>query len=375
MRGKAHGWWFSLAWGSLAAPLGMGAAAAAQAPDRLERVDLKALEEAFVSLAEEVRPAVVAVRTYRVHDQENSPFPNVRIPLSQGSGFVIDPDGFIVTNRHVIDGADAISVRLIDGTAHDAVRVEDDPRSDLAVVRIDAGHLPAVRWGELSKVKVNQWSFACGNPFGRANQDGRSSITFGVVSALGRQMTRRLVGGSDTEYYGNLIETSAAINPGNSGGPLFNIHGEVIGVITAIETTSGTNEGHGFAIPIDRNTRRILASLKAGQKVRYGFLGVEVQEVEPDPTGRVVTLRSNLGAVIREIKVPNGPAAKAGLKPRDIVIEYDGVLVENHDHLVRLVGFTPVGTDVVVAYLRSGAKQRTTVTIGDRAELLGLPEE
>lgn len=363
------GWWF-------VAAVAMGTAAVlAQGEERYDRADLKALEDAFVELAAEVQPVVVAIRTYRAHDgEESADFP-VRVPLSQGSGFVVDSQGYIATNRHVVAGADVVTVRLFDGTAHDARVVADDPRSDLAVLKIEQEHLPVVRWGDLSRVRVNQWAFACGNPFGRANQDGRSSVTVGVISALGRQMTRRLVGNSDVEYYGNLIETSAPINPGNSGGPLFNLEGEVIGIVTAIETSSGLSEGHGFAIPVDKNTRRIVATLKSGRKVRYGFLGVEVQEVEPDPTGRVVSTRPNLGAVIREIKIPNGPAARAGLKPRDVVIEYDGVLVENHDHLVRLVGFTPVGSEVVITYLRSGVKQRTTVEIGDRLELLGVPEE
>jgi serine protease Do len=348
------------------------ATVSAQTSERYDRADLKALEEAFVRLAADVQPSVVAVRTYRAYPPDEEGEARIRIPLSQGTGFVIDSTGFIATNRHVIAGADLIAVRLLDGTVHNARLIRDDPRSDLAVLRIEQENLPVVRWGDLSKVRVNQWAFSCGNPFGRANLDGRPSVTMGVVSALGRQMTRRLVGNSDVEYYGNLIETSAPINPGNSGGPLFNLDGEVIGVITAIETTTGVGEGHGFAIPIDKNTRRILATLKSGQPVRYGFLGVEVQEVEPDPTGRVVSTRPNLGAVIREIKIPNGPAARAGLKPRDVVIEYDGVPVDNHDHLVRLVGFTPVGSDVVVTILRNGVRQRTTVTIGDRADLLGL---
>ncbi|MEK6677040.1 MAG: trypsin-like peptidase domain-containing protein, partial [Planctomycetota bacterium] len=254
--------------------------------------------------------------------------------------------------------------------SYQATLVGSDPRSDLAVLKIDATGLKPIRWGDLNTLKVNQWAFACGNPFGLANSDGRPSVTFGVVSALGRQMTRRLVGDSDIEYYGNLIETSASINPGNSGGPLFNIDGEVIGIVTAIETGSGVSEGRGFAIPVEKNTRRILAALKSGHEVRYGFLGVTVQEVEAATDGRVVDMRNACGAVITEIKVPNGPAAKAGLKPRDIVIEYDGTPVESSDHLVRLVGFTPVGTETVITYLRSGVRRRTNVTIGDRTELL-----
>jgi serine protease Do len=192
---------------------------------------------------------------------------------------------------------------------------------------------------------VNQWAFAAGNPFGLANNSGRLSVTFGVVSALGRQLTRRLARDSELQYYGNLIETSAAINPGNSGGPLFNIEGEVIGVVTAIETSSGVNEGQGFAIPIDRHTRRILDTLKAGQPVHYGFLGVKVEdaglrrdrggvfnpgrareEAERNGSRIVASPRTYHGAAIVGITFAAGPAASAGLRAKDVIIEFDGGL-------------------------------------------------
>lgn len=332
--------------------------------------DLKALEHAFVKLAEEVRPSVVAIRTYQSRTSGNPEGRLVSVPYSQGSGFVIDSDGFIATNRHVIQDADLVAVILDNGMRYEAVIQQADRRSDLAVLKIDAEGLKAVRWGELNRIRVNQWAFACGNPFGRANQDGKPSISFGVISALGRMMTQRLVGDSETEYYGNLLETSASINPGNSGGPLFNIDGEVIGVVTAIETGAGGTEGRGFAIPIDRNTRRILATLKAGLPVKYGFLGVNVKENERFETGLAVQTGVR-GAEIEAIRVSDGPAAKAGLRPRDVVIEFDGVPVENSDHLVRLVGFTPVGTEASIIYLRGGVKRRTVVVVGDRQEMIG----
>jgi serine protease Do len=347
----------------------------AEMPERYRLADLKALQEAFVELAAEIQPTVVAVRTYRTFQTSEGNGASVKVPLSQGSGFVIDGEGYIATNRHVVQDADVISIRLNDGTAHDAVLLQADPRSDLAVLKIETDGLKAARWGDLTEVKVNQWVFACGNPFGLANDDGRPSVALGVVSALGRHMTNRLVGDSEVEYYGNLIETTAPIHPGNSGGPLFDVDGNVIGVMTAIENGSHATENHGFAIPVDRNTRRILATLKAGHRVRYGFLGIQVEEVEPPPTGRVVSTRPASGAMIREIKVANGPAAAAGLKPRDVVIEYDGTPVENADHLVRMVGFTPVGSEAVVTFLRSGVRRRATVVVGDRAELLRLPEQ
>jgi serine protease Do len=351
--------------------IGLPVSASAERPGLYEVADLKALERTFVQLAETIRPSVVAVRTYQARDAGDVDGRSVLRPFSQGSGFVIGPDGYIATNRHVIADADIIYVVLNSGLRFEGIVVQADPRSDLAVLKIDAEGLAAVRFGDLSGLKINQWVFACGNPFGLANDDGRTSVAYGAVSALGRQMTHRLVGGSDVEYYGNMIETTAAINPGSSGGPLFNLNGEVVGVVTAIETTSGANEGHGFAIPIDKHTRRILDLLKDGQTVRYGFLGVQVRDVDSPASRLVVDSRVHRGALVHSIDFRDGPAARAGLKPDDIVIEYDGVAIEDFDHFVRLVGFTPVGTEVPVTFLRGGVKRTTVVTVGDRAELIG----
>lgn len=339
-------------------------------PDRYELADLKALELAFTDLAHKVRPSVVAIRTYRVSkpgDRDTL----VKLPFSQGSGFVIDTSGYIATNRHVIDGADMITVILDNGLHYDGVVIKFDERGDLAVLKVDAADLTAVRFGDLAKVKVNQWAFACGNPFGLANADGRASVTYGVVSAVGRQMTNRLPGNDQVHYYGNLIETSATINPGSSGGPLFNIDGEVIGVVTAIESASGVNEGHGFAIPIDKNTRGILETLKAGKEVRYGFLGVTVDDLEPPDSRQVADSGHLRGARITGINPPNGPAGVAGLKPADIIIEFDGTTIESSDHLVRLVGYTPVGTEATVVYLRHQVKRKAIIKVTDRLETLG----
>ncbi len=341
-------------------------------PDRYEPVDLRALQDAFVELADDVRPSVVAIRTYTVHDSRVAERGFITSPLNQGSGFVIDPNGYIATNQHVVAGAGAISVILDTGQTYNATVRQVDRRSDLAVLKIDAKDLRPVRRGDAGKVKVGQWAFACGNPFGLANRGGQSSVTVGVVSALAREMTDQLSVNEQLRYYGNLIETSAAINPGNSGGPLFNIDHEVIGMITAIETSTGVNEGAGFAIPINRNTWHILQTLKDGQVVRYGFMGVNVDDV-PQPRSRVVAhTRAHRGAKITGINPSNGPAAKAGLRRDDIVIEIDGRTVQNSDHLVRLIQYSPVGTEVEITYLRRGVKRKTTVTLGDRHDLLGL---
>lgn len=349
--------------------------ALAQLPSRLERADLKTLEEAFVKLAEEVRPSVVAIKTFLVADAESHRGHRVRVRVNQGSGFIIDAKGYIATNRHVLDEANAFDVVLYNGMVHEATVVQSDPRRDLAVLRIEAADLTPVQWGDASDVRVNQWAFAAGNPFGLANARGGPSITYGTVSALGRNMTRLFDVDQRVHYYGNLIETSAAINPGNSGGPLFNIDGKVIGIVTAIATSTGVTEGVGFAIPLNKDTRHVLDTLKAGRPVRYGFLGVSVTDVELPALGRLFGRLARRGARISAIDPPDAPAAKAGLKPGDIVIKVDGVTVEDMDHLVRLVGFTPVGSTIEITYLRHQVQRKTKVTLGDRYELLGLVEE
>jgi serine protease Do len=339
---------------------------------RYDVADLKALQNAFVGLADIVRPSVVAIRCYEIRNANNQDA-LVKVPVAQGSGFVFDADGYIATNKHVIEGCDVTNVILHDGRSFEATVQKDDVRSDLAVLKIDATGLQPARWGDVANVRVNQWAFAAGNPFGLANESGDSSITVGVVSALGRQMTHRIAGDASVQYYGNLIETSATINPGNSGGPLFNLEGEVIGVVTAIETSSGVNEGIGFAIPIDANTRQILDTLKDGREVRYGFLGVSVNDMERSTETRQVSdSRYYGGARIVRLDPPDGPAGAAGLQADDVVVEVNGVPIRNTDHLVRMVGFTPVGASVEVTYLRNEIKRKTTITIGDRYELLKL---
>ena len=345
--------------------------AVAGLPAKYRVADLKALERAFVELAQTVQPTIVAIRTYQSHGRGRTGGRELLQPFSQGSGFILGADGFIATNRHVVEDSDVISVILYNGLKYDASVVQSDVRSDLAVLKIDATHLKTVTFGDGGPLNVGQWVFAGGNPFGLANEDGRSSVTYGVISALGREMTDRLAADSDLQYYGNMIETSAAINPGNSGGPLFNVDGEVVGVVTAIETSSGVSEGHGFAIPVDKNIRRILDTLLAGKVVRYGFLGIMVRDVQPSSSPLIVDSRVYRGAELYSLSLADGPAAKAGLRPKDIVIEYDGLPIAGRDHLVRVVGFTPVGAKVSVAYLRRGVRRQTVVTLADRGNYIG----
>ena len=345
-------------------------------PGKYRIADLKALEKAFVDLAQEVRPSVVAIRTFYVHgadDRRNRP---VKTPVSQGSGVIIDTDGYIATNLHVLEEpANHFVVILDSGEEFVATLQQQDIRSDLAVIKIEAKNLQAIRWGDLRKVRVNHWTLSVGNPFGMGNDNGNLSVGLGTVTALGRTLTSRLADNPQVQYYGNLIETSSPINPGNSGGPLFNVDGELIGIVTAIETSSGFNEGAGFAIPIDKNTRRILETLKAGKRVAYGYLGVRISDNRKSSVRRVVDGRVYWGASIDAIDLADGPAARAGLKSRDIVVEVDGIPVRDSDHLMRLISFTPAGENTVLTFMRRGVKRKTTVTLGDRYRLLGLIED
>ena len=332
----------------------------AQTYPRLSRSDLKTLQGSFAEVADNVLPSVVAIRTYI--GSEGLGDRGFLKSLSQGSGVIFRSNGFILTNFHVVEGATHIIAILHDGREHDAALVQADVRSDLAVLRIDGEHFKAARFGKLEDIRIGHWTFAVGNPFGLANFTGGASFSVGNVSSFGRNLTD-LLDVTDTRYYGNLIETSAAINPGNSGGPLFNIDGEVIGVVTAIETRTGVTEGVGFAIPISERTHKIIASLERGEQVRYGYMGVRVDKEPPRKRHDVLGVTVS-GARMGEVL--EGPAAQAGLRDGDVVIELDGVPIRDYDHLVRVVGGAPVGTAVKARYVRKGRERTATVILGER---------
>jgi serine protease Do len=234
----------------------------------------------------------------------------------------------------------------------------------LAIIRIDAGETPAAKLGDSSRVRPGHWSFTVGNPFGLADSDGTTSFAVGNVTALGKSLSPEL-DPTDTRYYGDLIQTSSSINPGNSGGPLFNIDGEVVGICTAMLSRSGVNEGLGFAVPISRRNRQIIDTLLSGQPVRYGYLGVKVG-APTETQRRQAGAPGTGGAYITEIIEPAGAAARAGLRPADLVVEFDGVPIANSDQLVRLVGETPVATEVELAYYRAGKRHQAKVRLAER---------
>jgi serine protease Do len=277
-----------------------------------------------------------------------------------GSGVIIDPAGYILTNQHVIDKADKITVTLPDGREFRGEVKGQDERSDLAVVKINAHNLPVAVLGDSDNLKIGQWVVAIGNPFGFAMQNPEPTVTAGVIGALHRSLGRGL---SRERDYGDLIQTDAAINPGNSGGPLVNLKGEVVGINVAIFSTSGGYEGIGFAIPVN-SAKRILASLIEGKKIIYGWLGVTVQDLNDD-LAKYFGLSSKNGVLVAKV-LENSPAQKAGIKESDIIKQFDNKPVNNTKELLSIVGKAQVGRRVAVTVVRDKKELTLGVLVGER---------
>ncbi len=273
---------------------------------------------------------------------------------SMGSGFIVSSDGYVLTNNHVVEGADEIIVRLNDRRELQAKLVGTDPRSDMAVLKIENGDdLPVVRVGSSRDLKVGEWVLAIGSPFGFDY-----TVTAGIVSALGRSLP--------SENYVPFIQTDVAINPGNSGGPLFNLDGEVVGINSQIYTRSGGFMGVSFAIPID-DAMNVFRQLRDEGSVSRGWLGVLIQEVNRDLAESFGLMRPR-GALVAEV-MAGSPAEKAGLKAGDIVLEYEGEDVTLSSDLPPMVGRTPVGETASLEVMREGEQITLDVEIGK------LPEE
>jgi serine protease Do len=273
---------------------------------------------------------------------------------SMGSGFIVSADGYVLTNNHVVEGADEIIVRLNDRRELPARLIGNDPRSDMAVLKIEDGDdLPVVRIGQSKDLKVGEWVLAIGSPFGFDY-----TVTAGIVSALGRSLP--------SENYVPFIQTDVAINPGNSGGPLFNLDGEVIGINSQIYTRSGGFMGVSFAIPID-DAMNVFRQLRDEGSVSRGWLGVLIQEVNRD-LAESFGLKRPRGALVAEV-MAGSPAQEAGLQAGDIVLAYDGEDVALSSDLPPMVGRTPVGETAVLKVLRGGKTMSVDVEIGR------LPEE
>lgn len=330
----------------------------------------------FSDLAEKVSPAVVNIRTVKTvkgggrvfrhfspgpfgkedpfHDFFNKFFGDERQrdfkQRSLGSGFIIDQKGYIVTNNHVIENADKIKVKLKSGDEFDAEVVGRDPNTDLALIKIDAkGDLPVLKTGDSEALKVGQWVVAIGSPFGF-----EQTVTAGIVSAKGR-----VIGSGP---YDDFIQTDASINPGNSGGPLINMKGEVIGINTAI---IASGQGIGFAIPINL-AKGIIEQLKTSGEVTRGWLGVAIQPISKE-LADYYGLKDDKGVLVTEV-FEGDPAEKAGIRPRDIILEVNNRKIKDHRDLTRLIADTRVGETVPVKILRDGKQQNFMVKIAKREQ-------
>jgi serine protease Do len=269
---------------------------------------------------------------------------------SLGSGFVIDPSGLIVTNNHVIEGADEILINFTDGTKLKVTKVlGHDPKTDLALLKVEPKKpLHAVTFGDSSKMRVGDWVMAIGNPFGLGG-----SVTLGIISATKRDI--------NAGPYDDFLQTDAAINRGNSGGPLFNMDGEVIGVNTAIISPTGGSIGIGFAVP-SNSAVQVIDQLKQYGETRRGWFGVHVQNVT-DEIAESLGLDAPKGALVATVS-PGSPAAAAGVEPGDVILSFDGQAIESMRNLPRAVASTPIGKSVAVELLRKGEKKSVNVTVG-----------
>jgi serine protease Do len=278
-----------------------------------------------------------------------SPRPESR---SLGSGFIISTDGYILTNAHVVDAADQLDVRLTDKREFKARVVGADKRTDVALIKIDAADLPAVRMGDPARLKVGEWVVAIGSPFGFEN-----TVTAGIVSAKGRSLPQ--------ENFVPFIQTDVAINPGNSGGPLFNLKGEVVGVNSQIYSRTGGFMGLSFAIPIDV-ALDVQTQLRDKGRVSRGRIGVIIQEVTRDLAVSFGLDRAR-GALVNSVE-KGSPADKGGVEATDIIVRFDGKEVESSSDLPRIVGGTRPGTRAPVDVWRKGALRTLTLTVGELLE-------
>lgn len=346
--------------------LGLGVAIGPIAP-----APLHAAPDSFADLAERVSPAVVNITTTTVIAAPTEGFPTVpegspfedffrdfgfpngprgpRRSNALGSGFVVSEDGYIVTNNHVIEGADEITIEFFSGKTLDARLIGTDPKTDIALLKVESDEpLKFVRFGDSDRMRVGDWVMAMGNPLGQG-----FSASVGIVSARNRELSGT---------YDDFIQTDAAINRGNSGGPLFNMDGEVIGVNTAILSPNGGSIGIGFSMA-SNVVSKVVAQLKEYGETRRGWLGVRIQDVTPD-MAEALGLDEPKGALVTD--VPEGPAREAGMEAGDLIVSFDGVEVKDTRDLVRRVADTEVGKTVRVVVMRDGESKTLLVTLGRR---------
>jgi len=317
---------------------------------------------AFVAVADHVKPAVVFIKSQhveRAQGQKLPPgfedfFPQRRRPQVEqgsGSGFIVSPDGYILTNNHVVAGADRVTVKLYDKREFTAKVVGTDPNTDVAVIRIDARNLPTVGFGNSDSTRVGEWALAVGNPLGEAFA---FTVTAGIISAKGR-----LLQGLPRPSYGiqDFIQTDAAINPGNSGGPLVNIQGQVIGINSAIASETGFYSGYGFAIPINL-ARTVMDQLVKTGHVERAVMGIRIDDARQEDA-EAVGLKQIRGVLVESFAPGQSPAKDAGLQPGDVIVALDGQPIDNTPQLQQKVGFKRPGESVDVTVQRQGGEKKT----------------
>lgn len=319
------------------------------------------LSRTFIGVAKQIKPAVVSIdvveKTKRSSIQLPEGFPQIpgfgapRRQKGTGSGVIISADGYILTNNHVAGDADQINVKLSDGRELKAKVVGKDTETDLAVIKVDAQNLSFARLGDSDKLEQGEWVIALGSPFGL-----QQTMTAGIVSATGRDL--------GVGQFTNFIQTDASINPGNSGGPLINMQGEVVGINTLIFSQTGTSSGIGFAIPANLATK-VYAQLIKNGKVTRGYLGVFLQPVSPS-IARTVGYNGTDGAVVGDLSKEDSPAATAGLRSGDVIVEFDGKRVTSPKQLTEMVADTPVGKTANLKYVREGRVETAAIKLGER---------
>jgi serine protease Do len=340
------------------------------------RALLKDFSTAFEAAAADVNPSVVPIFSEQVKTIQN-PFGSSDDPFRQffgddffkhffgnampkeqkqtvhalGSGVIVSRDGYILTNNHVVQGADKLTVVMGDKKKYTAKVIGTDPQSDIAVIKIDAKDLPMANLGNSDSVRVGEWVIAIGNPFQLMH-----TVTAGIISAKGRSSM-------DLAEYEDYIQTDASINPGNSGGALADLDGRVIGINTAIYSPSGGNVGIGFAIPINM-ARKLMDQLIAKGKISRGYLGLLPQDIDDD-LAKALKLGTTTGSLVGDVTA-GGPADKAGIKRGDIITKFNGTVIENSTQLRNLVAQASPGSSVKVTVLRDGKEKEITVVLGER---------
>jgi serine protease Do len=359
---------------AIIASLGSGSASpraayaqASRRPDPSPQAISSQRRTAITEAATRVSPSVVTVQTEAVqrvqsYDLFFGPQSREQTSSGIGSGFIIRADGIIVTNAHVIAGATKVSVAMRDGQTYSAKVLGSDEMNDLAVLQIPARNLPVVTMGSSRQLLVGEWAIAIGNPYGFVLGNTEPSVTAGVISAVGRNLTARTEGGG---VYVDMIQTDASINPGNSGGPLVNALGEVIGVNSSIYSPTGSSVGLGFAIPIDR-ARRVAEDIVAHGKARQPWIGVRIGEPSAQPAERGLSLTR--GAVVLQV-TPDSPAASAGIRGGDIIVRSrDRVVRNSYDWEAEQLELR-VGDDVPLVVRRGTRDMNLSVRVSDRPEV------